>query len=141
MNQSSNFGYLSLVYKWMNFIFKICLTVAGISMNHHYFLFDLDYFWLAFCHLGQLWGRGMGKYLKKRHIPRRFDGIFNAKIGAVVYCVTTYIEEESTGKKCIQNDDAWVVKGQLISEWLLDVFIWNKKRTKIFLYFCPTSLK
>ena len=32
-------------------------------------------------------------------------------------------------------------KGQLISEWLLDVFIWTKKRTKIFLYFCLTSLK
>ena len=32
-------------------------------------------------------------------------------------------------------------KGQLISEWLLDVFVWTKKRTKIFLYFCPTSLK
>ena len=32
-------------------------------------------------------------------------------------------------------------KGQLISEWLLDAFIWTKKRTKIFLYFCPTSLK
>ena len=30
-------------------------------------------------------------------------------------------------------------KGQIISEWLLDVFIWTKKRTKIFLYFCPTS--
>ena len=32
-------------------------------------------------------------------------------------------------------------KGQLISEWLLNVFIWTKKQTKIFLYFCPTSLK
>ena len=29
-------------------------------------------------------------------------------------------------------------KGQIISEWLLDVFIWTKKRTKIFLYFCPS---
>ena len=32
-------------------------------------------------------------------------------------------------------------KGQLISEWLLDVFIWTKKRTKICLHFCPISLK
>ena len=32
-------------------------------------------------------------------------------------------------------------KGHLISEWLLDVFIWTKKQTKLFLYFCPTSLK
>ena len=31
-------------------------------------------------------------------------------------------------------------KGQLISEWLLDVFIWTKKQTKIFLYFCPKYL-
>ena len=31
-----------------------------------------------------------------------------------------------------------LAKGQLISEWLLDVFIWTKKRTKIFLYFCPS---
>ena len=45
----------------------------------------------------------MGKYLKKRHIPRRFDGIFNAKIGAVVYCVTTYIEEESTVKNAFKK--------------------------------------
>ena len=30
-------------------------------------------------------------------------------------------------------------KGQIISEWLLDVFIWTKNRTKIFLYFCPSS--
>ena len=30
-------------------------------------------------------------------------------------------------------------KGQLISEWLLDVFIWTKKQSKIYLYFCPTS--
>ena len=29
-------------------------------------------------------------------------------------------------------------EGQIISEWLLDVFIWTKKRTKIFLYFCPS---
>ena len=29
-------------------------------------------------------------------------------------------------------------KGQIISEWLLDVFIWTKTRTKIFLYFCPS---
>ena len=33
------------------------------------------------------------------------------------------------------------IKVQLISEWLLDVFIWTQKRMKIFLYFCPTSLK
>jgi hypothetical protein len=33
----------------------------------------------------------------------------------------------------------FVAKGQLISELLLDVFIWTKKRTKMFLYFCPTS--
>ena len=32
-------------------------------------------------------------------------------------------------------DDA---KGQIISGSLLDVFIWTKKRTKIFLYFCPS---
>ena len=31
-------------------------------------------------------------------------------------------------------------KGHLISEWLLDIFIWTKKRAKRFLYFCPTSL-
>ena len=31
-------------------------------------------------------------------------------------------------------------KGQLISEWLLDVFIWTKKRTKTFLYFCPSQI-
>ena len=31
-----------------------------------------------------------------------------------------------------------ISKGQIISEWLLDVFIWTKKRTKIFLYFCPS---
>ena len=49
-------------------------------------------------------------------------------------------------KKCIlaifQKSADWLdwpcpVKGQLISEWLFDVFIWTKKRTKIFLYFCP----
>ena len=33
-----------------------------------------------------------------------------------------------------------VGKGQLISEWLLDVFISTKNRTKIFLYFCISAL-
>ena len=32
-------------------------------------------------------------------------------------------------------------KGQLISEANFKVFIWTKNRTKIFLYFCPSSLK
>ena len=32
-------------------------------------------------------------------------------------------------------------RGQLILEWLLDVFIWTRRWTKIFLSFCPTSLK
>ena len=35
------------------------------------------------------------------------------------------------------NSD-YSTKGQIISEWLLDVFIWTKKRTKIFLCFCPS---
>ena len=34
-----------------------------------------------------------------------------------------------------------VVKGQLISKAKFKVFIWTKYRTKIFLYFCPISLK
>ena len=29
-------------------------------------------------------------------------------------------------------------KGQLILEWLLDAFIWTKKRTEILMYFCPS---
>ena len=33
-----------------------------------------------------------------------------------------------------------ISKGQLISGWLLDVFIWTKKWKKIFLYFCPTKI-
>ena len=32
----------------------------------------------------------------------------------------------------------YYVKGQIISEWLLNLFIWTKKRMKIFLYFCPS---
>ena len=40
-----------------------------------------------------------------------------------------------------RNSFCIFIKGQLISEWLLAVFIWTKKRRKIFLYFFPTSLK
>ena len=32
-------------------------------------------------------------------------------------------------------------KGQIISKANFEVFIWTKNRTKIFLYFCPRSLK
>ena len=32
-------------------------------------------------------------------------------------------------------------KGQIISKANLEVFIWTKKQTKIFLFFCPRSLK
>ena len=34
-----------------------------------------------------------------------------------------------------------LAKGQLISKEKFKVFIWTKNRTKIFLYFCPSSLK
>ena len=30
------------------------------------------------------------------------------------------------------------IRGQIISEWLLEVFIWTKKRTNLGLYFCPS---
>ena len=40
-----------------------------------------------------------------------------------------------------KNPESLPIKGQLNSEWLLDVFIWTKERTKTFLYCCPTSLK
>ena len=43
----------------------------------------------------------------------------------------TWDERDNAAKKSVED------KGQLISEWLLDVFIW----TKIFSYFRPTSLK
>ena len=36
--------------------------------------------------------------------------------------------------------DVIAPKGQIISEWLLDVFIWTKKRTKIFLCSCPSLI-
>ena len=35
----------------------------------------------------------------------------------------------------------YVPKGQLILKANFEVFIWTKNRTKIFLYFCPSSLK
>ena len=55
--------------------------------------------------------------------------------------ITSYLKECSRKDFFIFCFTSIVHKGQLISEWLLDVFIWTKKRTKIFLYFCPTSLK
>ena len=44
---------------------------------------------------------------------------------------------------CFPNRSTWiriwnVIKGQLISKGLFKVFICTKKRTKIFLYFCPS---
>ena len=42
---------------------------------------------------------------------------------------------------CNNMSSSMLIKGQLISEWLLDVFILTEKQTKIFLCFCPTSLK
>ena len=47
----------------------------------------------------------------------------------------TWDERDNAAKKPVED------KGQLISEWLLDFFIWTKNRTKIFRYFCPPSLK
>ena len=42
-------------------------------------------------------------------------------------------EEDQKTSTPVPNDDNKTTKGQIISEWILDVFIWTKKPTKIFL--------
>ena len=41
-------------------------------------------------------------------------------------------------QRSLKNMSDSDTKGQLISEANFEVFIWTKKRTKIFLYFCPS---
>ena len=50
-------------------------------------------------------------------------------------------EMEANGDFAIITDKAIVQKGQLISKANFEVFIWTKKQTKIFLYFCPSLWK
>ena len=51
----------------------------------------------------------------------------NGKISAYDHNMERYNEDE-----CPVFEQIEVPKGQLISEWLLDVFIWTKKTNKYF---------
>ena len=62
------------------------------------------------------------------------------KLGQYLY--GTVVESLVEGLKKLSNQFRKRIllnyKGQLISEWLLDVFIWTKKQTRIFLFFWPS---
>ena len=49
---------ISVSGKWRKFTFKICHTVAGLSIVSQFqrYFFQIN-FWRFFCHLVQLWGR------------------------------------------------------------------------------------
>ena len=85
-------------------------------------------------------------YLRSFLLGRKIKTVWAISY-SLLYVVSKINQGSCLG--CLGGDDAPDIdnlpelkpKGQLISEWLLDDFIWNKKRMKIFLYFCPTSLR
>ena len=80
------------------------------------------------CEYSNISNRNLASHVKLRHEKDKFKYFCSVcgKKFATAYLVTNHERKVHFSK------------GQIISEWLLDVFSWTKKRTKIFLYFCPS---
>ena len=55
------------------------------------------------------------------------------EVNLLSVCITTWVLYNNNIKR---NNCCMVTKGQKISKANFEVFLWTKKRTKIFLYFC-----